>query len=71
MTGSELFILLVFFVFIAWVLIKPEGILELQKRVYKLIGIEINYSAKGKMFVRIAALCALLIGLFGFYNTFH
>lgn len=69
MSGLEIFVILFFMVFILWILLKPEVALKLQQKVYSYVGIEMNFSSRAKMFIRIFAVIALIILIYGLSQT--
>lgn len=67
LTNPEIFILVIFLLFAILGFMKPEILLEMQKIVYKVIGVKYEYSKRTKLLLRGAM---IFVGIMIFFLIF-
>lgn len=66
-TGFEALILIIFFAFALVGIARPEKLLNLQKNVYSIIGVEYNYSERTITVIRGLMVLILIVVVFALF----
>ncbi len=67
LTGFEILILIIFFAFALLGIARPELLLNLQKKVYRLIGVQYNYSNRTIAIIRGLMVVILVIVVYAIF----
>lgn len=70
MTGNELIAILLFGFFCMILILKPAFILNLYAKTLKLFSMDLSFTERTELLIRIIGVLVLLIGMYGMYQTF-